>query len=215
MSSEAEAGLGPFLLALRAAGFGDNRLMAAVERAPRPDFVPAAFRELAWRNISLPLPCGQETGPPLQAVRVAAEVAERRPDRLLEVGTGSGWQTALLAGLVERVRSVERFRTLAEAAGRRLAGHGHARVMVRTGNGLDPDPEGGPFDMIVLNGSLAEAPAALLGQLASGGALLLPRRHTDGRTVIELVERRGEGWSSRAVGETVTGPLVPSAARAL
>jgi protein-L-isoaspartate(D-aspartate) O-methyltransferase len=211
----AEAGLGGFLLELRAVGHRDPRLMAAIERAHRPDFLPAALRELAWRNISLPLDCGQETGTPRQIVRVAAEVALRQPSRLLEIGTGSGWQTALLSGLAGEVVSVERFATLADAAKEALRGSGFRRVEVIAGDGANHAGAGGLFDMVVLNASVVDVPGGLIDALAPRGLLIAPRRYADGVVRLEAMERQGDGWTTRDLGHAVFPPLVAARARAL
>ncbi|MFC0219178.1 protein-L-isoaspartate O-methyltransferase [Pseudochelatococcus lubricantis] len=163
-----------FLLALRERGIRDTALLRAMEMAPRPLFAPRRFSDLARADISLPLPCGQTmTAPGIIATMVMAlKVAPRH--RIFEVGTGSGYVTAVLARLGAQVISVERYRTLALAATERLATIGLANALVLPGDGLSAaDVAGQRLDRILLNGTIAsEFPAPLLASLNPGGVLV-------------------------------------------
>jgi protein-L-isoaspartate(D-aspartate) O-methyltransferase len=214
---QTDDGLARFLLRMRTGGHVDPRLMAAFEQAPRDRFVPKTLRGEAWRAISLPLDCGQEMGPPARAIRVAAYAAALKPKTIYEVGTGSGWQTAILAGLCQRIVTVERFRTLADAARLKLARHA-SNAEVRHGDGLEGDPAGGGFDLVVLNGSVEEWPGPVLAQLLPRGLLIGARGTPGGETAWMTVERGGAGFQQRSFGDGITdpiGPLQKGRARAL
>lgn len=160
------------LLALRRAGVRDIAIMRAFEAAPREAFAPYKFRDLANNNMSLPLGCGQTMSRPSDLARRIEALRVGREHRVLEVGAGSGYGTAILARLAREVVTLERFATLSIEAARRLAGLGVDNVSVLHADGLAPDPELGDFDRIIINAALEEAPAALLRRLTPGGALV-------------------------------------------
>ncbi len=166
LRGEGDEALGQFLISLRARGNRSQRLLEAVERAPRADFLPPEHVGFAYRDMSLPLPCGQETGRPL-AVVAAVAALEIEPDHdVLEIGAGSGWQTALIAGLCRAVASVERWRLLAEAADRRLQRLGFDNAVVAHGDGTDGLPDAAPFDRIIVNAAAVEQPGGPRGAAA-------------------------------------------------
>ncbi|MGJ0510577.1 MAG: protein-L-isoaspartate O-methyltransferase family protein [Methylocystis sp.] len=160
------------LLAMRRAGVRDIAVMRAFEAVPREAFAPFRFRDLANHNMSLPLPCGQTMARPSGLARRIEALRIGRGHRVLEVGTGSGYGTAILARLAREVVTLERFSTLAIEAARRLAGLGVDNAVVRHADGLAPDPDLGDFDRIILHAALEEAPGALTRRLAPGGALV-------------------------------------------
>ncbi|MEK4034323.1 methyltransferase domain-containing protein [Methylocystis sp. IM3] len=160
------------LLAVRRAGVRDISVMRAFESVPREEFVPYRYRDLANRNISLPLGCGQTMSRPSELARRIEALRVGRGHRVLEVGAGSGYGTAILARLAREVVSLERFATLAIEAGRRLEGLGVDNVKVIHADGLSPDPELGSFDRILLQAALTAPPVDLLRRLAPGGALV-------------------------------------------
>ncbi|WP_336488953.1 protein-L-isoaspartate O-methyltransferase family protein [Methylobacterium nigriterrae] len=195
-----------FVLALRARGVRDTGILRAMERVPRERFAPAAHRDLARRDLALPLPCGATMTAPsgvaamLTALRVAPGL------RILEVGTGSGYVTALLSELGGAVTSLERYATLAEAARDRLP-EGAARVI--QGDGLD-GPLEGSFDRILVNGAVPALPPHWLDALAPGGRLVTVLAG-DGRLVAVA---RGEGGVAETPGPPLRlAPLLPGLAR--
>ncbi len=172
--TDSDEALGQFLLSLRTRGLRDSRLLEALERASRAEFVAPEHVGFAYQDISLPLPCGQETGRPL-AIIAAVQALELTPrSRVLEVGTGSGWQTALIAGLAGAVASVERWAGLADLADQRLTHMGFANAVVAHADGLEGLASAAPFDRIILNGSVTATPAALMDLLAPDGFILAP-----------------------------------------
>jgi protein-L-isoaspartate(D-aspartate) O-methyltransferase len=160
------------LLALRRAGVRDIEVMRAFEAVPREAFAPFRFRDLANNNMSLPLGCGQTMSRPSDLARRIEALRVGREHRVLEVGAGSGYGTAILARRAREVVSLERFATLSIEAARRLAGQGVDNVSVIHADGLSPDPALGDFDRIIVQAALEEPPTALLGRLTRGGALV-------------------------------------------
>ncbi|MGH6934669.1 MAG: protein-L-isoaspartate O-methyltransferase family protein [Methylocella sp.] len=145
-----------FLMALRARGIQDLGLLRALETVPREIFVPHRFADLARRAISLPLRCGQTLPEPWLTAKMIEALAPLPRHRVLEIGTGSGYATALLARLAREVLSIERFKSLAIEAEARLARLAIANAGVVFGDGLAILPKVGPFDRVIVQGLLAE-----------------------------------------------------------
>ncbi len=145
-----------------------------MEAVPRLPFVPEHLAGLAHRAVPLPIGCGQTTPDPLALGRVLEALAVEPAHRVLEVGTGTGYATALLAALAREVVSAERFRALAEVAGQRLARLGVANAVSRWADGLVPDGLGGRFNRVVVHPGLPAEPEALVGLLAPEGVLIYP-----------------------------------------
>lgn len=164
------------LLAVRQAGVRDISVMRAIEAAPRESFAPYKFRDLANRNMSLPLGCGQTMSRPADLARRIEALRVGRGHRVLEVGAGSGYGAAILARLCREVVTLERFETLAIEAARRLAALSISNATALHADGLAPSRTLGEFDRIIVQAALDEAPAALLQILAPGGALVYVRR---------------------------------------
>jgi protein-L-isoaspartate(D-aspartate) O-methyltransferase len=168
------------LLAVRQAGVRDISVMRAIEAVPREAFAPYKFRDLANRNMALPLGCGQSMSRPADLGRRIEAMRIGRGHRVLEVGTGSGYGTAVLARLAREVVTLERYETLAIEAARRLAALPAANAVALHADGLDPAPTLGEFDRIVVQAALDAPPTALLGLLSPGGALVYARRESGG-----------------------------------
>lgn len=150
----------------------DQAVLDLLARIRREDFVPAVYRGLAFADMELPIGHGEVMLRPCLEARLAQELLLRPTDRVLEVGTGSGHQAALLAGLAGQVHSVERLPDLSAAAARRLEAAGVSNVTLHVGNGAQGWPRHGPYDAILLTGSVPEIPESLRAQLAPGGRLL-------------------------------------------
>jgi protein-L-isoaspartate(D-aspartate) O-methyltransferase len=150
------------------------RVLAALARLPRHEFVPEELRSRAYRDGPLPIGYGQTISQPF-VVALMTDLAElREASRVLEIGTGSGYQTALLAELAAEVFTIERVPELAQAAGARLQRLGYARVETRVGDGYLGWPEKAPFDAIVVTAAAPQVPPPLVSQLAVGGHLVIP-----------------------------------------
>jgi len=162
------------LMELRGLGVGDARVLGALERVPREVFVPAAFKDQAYENVALPIGHGQTISQPLVVALMteALEVGERH--KVLEIGTGSGYQTAVLARLCRRVFTIERHRALLKEAENRFAELRLHNVTSRFGDGTKGWPEQAPFDRIIVTAAAPELPGKLLGSLAEDGVLVAP-----------------------------------------
>jgi len=162
------------LMELRRGGIGDARVLGAIERTPRDLFVPPSFEDQAYENIALPIGSGQTVSQPyvVALMTESLELGERH--KVLEIGTGSGYQAAILSRLVRRVFTVERHRILLREAERRFAALHLANIVSRFGDGSKGWPEQGPFDRIIVTAAAPEIPAALVEQLMPGGILIMP-----------------------------------------
>ena len=159
---------------LRARGVTDEPVLAAMERVPRHEFAPERYRDQAYQDHPLPIGEGQTISQPY-IVALMLEALELLPtDRVLEIGTGSGYVTALLAELTGQVISIERHESLAESARRLLADLGYSNARVVTGDGTRGFPEAAPYDAIMVSAAALAVPPALLAQLAEGGRMIIP-----------------------------------------
>jgi protein-L-isoaspartate(D-aspartate) O-methyltransferase len=169
------------------------RVLAALREVPRHEFVPAASQDAAYANVPLPIGSGQTISQPY-VVALMSELADVEPgDRVLEVGTGCGYQAAVLAELASRVYTIETVPHLATEARDRLARLGYANVEVREGDGWAGWPEQAPFDAIVVTAAAREVPPNLVAQLSRGGKLVLPVGETPFSQHLLLVEKDAEG----------------------
>lgn len=174
--SRAEQQRMAFVLSLRERGLADVALLRAMETVPREMFVPHHFADLAWRDMALPLDCGQMMLRPFTVARMVAALEVERHHRVLEVGAGSGYGTAILARLAGQVRSCERFRTLAHAARARLERLELGNAIVSWDDGFDLSAQDGAFDRVLVDAAIAEIPPALLAALAPDGLIVYARR---------------------------------------
>ncbi len=183
---------GPELARLMARrGIRDERVLAAVAAVPRELFVPEDLRRHAYADRALPIGCGQTISQPFM-VATMLEALGLQGGRALEIGTGSGYQAAVLAELADDVVTVERVPELADEARRTLERAGYGRVDVRVGDGTLGVPEQAPFDGIVVAAAAPAAPESLYEQLAPGGRLVVPVG-TQRDQWLEIVERTPEG----------------------
>ena len=166
--------LSRLLRELRSEGIADARVLGAIERVPRELFVPPECREHAYQNIPLPIGEGQTISQPYVVAMMTEALALTGEETVLEVGTGSGYQSAILAELARQVLSIELVLTLAEDACRRLRTLGYSNIEVRIGDGSLGWPERAPFQAILVSAGCPRAPQVLLDQLADGGRLVIP-----------------------------------------
>ena len=193
-----------FLLRLRSGGIRDLDLLRALEKVPREMFVPHRFVDLARRDLALPIGCGQTLTEPSLVARMIAALGLTQDHRVLEIGTGSGYATAILAEIAAQVISIERFQTLAIAARLRLERLGKQNVEVIFADGLSVPASAGPFDRILIHGRLDCPPAAFAGLLPEDGRIVMARRDAQVTWRQVLVElRRGPDGD---LVETVLGP---------
>jgi protein-L-isoaspartate(D-aspartate) O-methyltransferase len=183
--------------AARGAGVRDERVLEAIATVPRAEFVPSEGVDLAELDTPIPIPHEQVTTQPSLVARMVEALALDADVRVLEVGTGYGWQTALLARLAGHVFSVERFADLAETARRHLAGYENVTVVVRDGSaGL---PAHAPFDAILVSAAFPRVPEPLEEQLAEGGRLVQPLGPGGAEDVVLFEKRDGELRRIRSV----------------
>lgn len=187
---------------------------AALERVERHRLVPPSEIHRAYRNHPLPIGSGQTISQPY-IVALSTELLAPQPEHVvLDVGTGSGYQAAMLAGLVARVHSIEILPELAHSARVGLADLGYANVEVRVGDGYLGWPEAAPFDGIVVAAAAPQVPAALVAQLKPGGRLVVPVGPPGGIQFLMLVTRRADGGADlRRVLPVRFVPLVPGPQR--
>lgn len=162
------------VMALRGQGISDRRVLEAIEKTPRELFVDRPFEASAYDNTTLPIACGQTISQPFIVAAITQALEAGAKHRVLEIGTGSGYQAAVLAPLCAWVYTVERHKPLMQAAIPRFRALKLHNVVVRHGDGLKGWPEQGPFDRIVLSAAVDRVPDALLDQLKPGGILIAP-----------------------------------------
>ncbi|MEE9683662.1 protein-L-isoaspartate(D-aspartate) O-methyltransferase [Lelliottia amnigena] len=191
---------------LRTQGIADERVLESISQVPREKFVDEAFEHKAWENVALPIGQGQTISQPYMVARMT-ELLELTPEsRVLEIGTGSGYQTAILAHLVHHVCSVERIKSLQWHARRRLKQLDLHNVSTRHGDGWQGWQARAPFDAIIVTAAPLEIPAALLSQLANGGILVLPVG--DEHQLLKRVRRRDDEYIIDTVEAVRFVPLV-------
>jgi protein-L-isoaspartate(D-aspartate) O-methyltransferase len=190
---------------LRARGIVDERVLDAMERVPRELFVPEDLRDRAYADVALPLTGGQTISQPYMVAKICEALALRGDERVLDVGTGSGYQAAVLAELAAEVHTIERIPELAELARRNLAAAGYDGVRVHLGDGTRGLPEFAPFGAIAVAAAAPQLPQTLYEQLDPRGRLVVPVGRF-GIQRLEVIVRSPEG---PAVLKSVACRFVP------
>lgn len=208
-------GTAAFVLGLRARGIRHTAVLGAMERVPRDLFAPRRFADLSRSDVALPLPCGQTMTAPGTVATMLVALAPEAGHRVLEIGTGSGYVTALLAKLGCRVQTIERYASLADSAWSRLLLAGASdRVVLEVGDGLEPCLEA-RFDRILVNGAVPTLPASLTSLLAPG-ARLVGALTVEGFPRLVRVERFVDGHLVQEVGSSLrVAPLATGRAASL
>lgn len=211
--SGSERDLGPARAAmvaeqLRGRGIKDERVLEAMGGVPREAFVSAEERRHAYADEALPIDAGQTISQPFMVARMTELLGVRPGDRILEIGTGSGYQAAVLARLGAKVTSLERQAALVPRARARIDALGLGDLVeIRVGDGSLGDPTGAPWDGIIVTAAAPAIPAALREQLADGGRLVIPVGPRD-RQILMVVTRHGQEWSERPDGACIFVPLI-------
>lgn len=204
-----------FLLALRRRGIVDQAVLRAMDEIPREQFVTTDYLDNAYADQALPIACGQTISQPYVVAYMTEQLGVRPRHHVLEVGTGSGYQAAILSRLAADVVTVERYRTLADAARVRLETLNCRNVLVVVGDGLAGVPEHAPYDRIIVTAAAETMPEALVQELAEDGVMVLPLGpHTDAQRVVKVFKTK-EGLDRQDLIWVRFVPLLPGRAREL
>lgn len=197
------------ILALRRAGITDAAVLAAIETTPRDRFVPETFRDQAWEDTALPIGLGQTISQPQVVALMTEALKVARTHRVLEIGTGSGYQAAVLARLCRRVYTIERHPALLARAEAIFRDLGLANIVTRCADGTKGWPEAAPFDRIIITAAPREPPPALLDQLSpEGGIMVLPMGPSPQDQWLWRLSRRGDAWEHERLAAVRFVPLV-------
>ncbi len=188
------------LMELRRAGISDTAVLSAIEGVPREMFVPDAFRDRAYEDVALPIACGQTISQPYVVAFMTQALELQRRMLVLEIGTGCGYQTAVLSPLVRRVYTIERQRDLLKEASARFKQLKLSNVVTRFGDGFKGWPEVAPFDRIIGTAAAPVVPMNLVNQLTEGGMMIIPVGLSGNQTLTRVI-RRGDSFE--------TSPLMP------
>ena len=200
------------LLRLRRSGITDQKVLAAIESVPRDVFVPADSQDNAYSERALPIDCGQTISAPVIVGMMTAALDVGDRDRILEIGTGSGYQTAVLAKLARRVYTIDRFRTLVAAAESRFRTLRISNVTTLVGDGMKGWPEQAPFDRIIITAAGEIVPEALLRQVRLGGIIVAPVGPHDGVQKLVKMTRVQDGFDETKLADVRFVPLIPGKA---
>lgn len=205
-----------FQLGLRRRGISDQTVLRAMEKVPREQFVASTLIDSAYADQALPIACGQTISQPYVVAYMTEQLEVEPHHRILEIGTGSGYQAAILSRLAREVVSIERYRTLADTARERLKALGYTNVTVLTGDGFAGTPERAPFDRIIVTAAAEEVPEALVDQLAEGGIMVLPLGPRHGtQHIVKLFKAAGGGLTRQNLIAVRFVPLLRGQAREL
>ena len=195
------------IMALRAMGVGETEVLAAMEQVPREQFVPPALRDHAYENASLPIAMEQTISQPYIVARMTAALQLTGRERVLEIGTGSGYQAAILSFLCRRVYSIERLRPLLVEAETRFRQLKITNVTTKVGDGAKGWPEGAPFDRIILTCAPPSIPVTLLKQLKTGGIMVAPEGRDRTQNLV-VVHRTEDGFERQDILPVKFVPLI-------
>ena len=205
-------GFAAFLLRLRGRGTVPKALIAAFEATPRRGFLAPHFHQIAWSDRMLPIECGEAIeGADMQAAVIAA-LAIEAGNRVLEIGTGTGYSAAVMSRLAARIVTIDRYKTLVEQARQRFEALGIGNVVVRQADGSGGLPAEGPFDRIVAWAAFDSLPRFLLDQLSSGGIVIAPIGPEEGEQVLAKLTKVGSRFEREDIGTVRLQPILRSVA---
>jgi protein-L-isoaspartate(D-aspartate) O-methyltransferase len=208
-------GFAAFLLRLRGRGTVPKALVAAFEATPRRAFIAGHFHSIAWTERMLPIECGEAIeGADLQAAVLAA-LAIEPGNRVLEIGTGSGYTAAVMARIAGRVLTIDRYRTLTEQARQRFEALGIGNVIARQADGSNGLVNEGPFDRMVVWAAFDSLPRFLLDQLSSGGIVIAPIGAEESEQVLAKLTKVGSRFEREDIGSVRFQPILPGIAARL
>lgn len=204
-----------FQLTLRRRGISDQAVLRAMEEVPRQEFVRPADRPDAYRDSALAIACGQTISQPFVVAYMTEQMKLQKTSRVLEIGTGSGYQAAILSRLAGQVLTIERFRTLADAARERLEKLSCFNVEVMLGDGFSVPPGAGQFDRILVTAAMEDVPQSLLDRLDPDGILIAPVGPHHGVQTLVRITRTGENFARKELVDVRFVPAIPGIAREL
>jgi protein-L-isoaspartate(D-aspartate) O-methyltransferase len=204
-----------FQLNLRRRGISDQRVLRAMDGIPRDVFVEPADRDDAWLDTALGIACGQTISQPFVVAYMTERLELRDDNRVLEIGTGSGYQAAILSHLCREVVTIERFRVLADRARARLEQLGCDNVEVMLGDGFDIPAGAGQFDRIMVTAAMERIPDALTARIEPDGLLIVPVGPHNGRQTLMLLRRTNAGLVRKELIDVRFVPALPGIAREL
>jgi protein-L-isoaspartate(D-aspartate) O-methyltransferase len=204
-----------FQLTLRRRGISDQGVLRAMEEIPREVFVEPADRDGAYRDSALGIACGQTISQPFVVAYMTEQLQLQKHHRVLEIGTGSGYQAAILSRLCRQVVTIERYRTLADSARARLKKLGYDNVEVMLGDGFDIPAGAGTFDRIIVTAAMERIPEVLLERLDPGGILIAPVGPHQGTQTLVRVTRTDTGYERKELVDVRFVPALPGIAREL
>jgi protein-L-isoaspartate(D-aspartate) O-methyltransferase len=204
-----------FQLTLRRRGISDQAVLRAMEEVPRELFVDPSDRANAYRDSALGISCGQTISQPFVVAYMTEQLQLQKTHRVLEIGTGSGYQAAILSKLAGRVVSVERYRTLADVARKRLAELGYDNIEVIVGDGLNFPPELGQFNRIIVTAAMEQIPPSLTERLEPGGILIAPVGPHHGIQTLIRLNRTDAGLEEKELVDVRFVPALPGIAKEL
>ncbi len=203
------------ILSLRSQGVTDSKVLNAIESTPRQMFTPELFQDRAWEDSALPIACGQTISQPY-IVGLMTQALQIEPrSRVLEIGTGSGYQTAILSKLARLIYTVERYRTLMAEAQARFKALGLTNIITRFGDGGAGWPEQAPFDRIMVTAAAPGEPKALLAQLKPSGILVAPVGRGPVQTLRRYVGDGAGDFAVEVLGDVRFVPLLDGVAKEL
>jgi protein-L-isoaspartate(D-aspartate) O-methyltransferase len=204
-----------FQLTLRRRGISDQAVLRAMEEVPREAFVERGDAAYAYRDSALGIECGQTISQPFVVAYMTEQLGVQKAHRVLEIGTGSGYQAAVLAKLAREVVTIERYRTLADGARKRLAKLGFDNIEVILGDGYDLPDNLGTFDRIIVTAAMESIPDRLLERLEPGGVLIAPVGPHHGIQTLVRVVKTPAGFDRRELVDVRFVPALPGIAREL
>ena len=196
------------IMRLRRAGISDTKVLSAIERIPREAFVPDSFLDQAYEDRALPIGHGQTLSQPRVVALMTQALEIDRRIKVLEIGTGSGYQAAVLSRLCRRLYTIERHRGLQRAAERRFQELRLHNITARLGDGAKGWPEQAPFARIMVTAAAAEVPESLVDQLALGGIMVVPVGRPGADQALLRVTRNEDGFHEEILGDVRFVPLL-------
>ena len=204
-----------FQLALRRRGISDQAVLRTMEEVPREVFVAPCDRAYAYRDSALGIACGQTISQPFVVAYMTEQLQLQKSHKVLEIGTGSGYQAAVLSRLSEHVLTIERYRTLADTARDRLEALGYFNIEVMLGDGFDIPPGAGDFDRIIVTAAMEQIPEKLQQRLEPGGILIAPVGPHHGTQTLVRLTRKDSGLERKELVDVRFVPALPGIAREL